>query len=71
MRVLYNDCVFNDLDKKNGLELFEESDADSLEKWRREAGIMATPPGGNFPLQNDCRVSFSHPTVPLIFVLGK
>ncbi|KAG7210684.1 hypothetical protein KM043_012188 [Ampulex compressa] len=57
-------------DQKNGSQVFEEGGARSAGKWREEAGVMATPPNGNFPKQNVGPVKFEMPKVPVIFVLG-
>ncbi|XP_058806621.1 uncharacterized protein LOC131673009 isoform X2 [Phymastichus coffea] len=59
-----------DTDQQDGSQVFEEAGAQDSEKWRREAGILATPPGGNFPQRNTGRIKFEQPTVPVVFVLG-
>lgn len=50
--------------------MFEDGDAQSVGKWRGEAGLLSTPPDGNFPMQNVGPVKFEPPDVPVIFVLG-
>ncbi|XP_031846422.1 adenylate kinase isoenzyme 5 isoform X2 [Nomia melanderi] len=60
----------SDEDQQNGSQVFEEADARNTEKWRGEAGLLATPPNGNFPQQNVGPVKFEVPKVPVIFVLG-
>ncbi|KAK0175543.1 hypothetical protein PV327_009286 [Microctonus hyperodae] len=50
--------------------VFEDGDAQSVGKWRGEAGLLSTPPDGNFPMQNVGPVKFEPPDVPVIFVLG-
>ncbi|XP_043280317.1 adenylate kinase isoenzyme 5 [Venturia canescens] len=59
-----------DTDQQNGSQVFEEGDARSAGKWRGEAGLLATPPDGHFPMQNIGPVKFETPKVPVIFVLG-
>ncbi|KAL7294112.1 hypothetical protein TKK_0012143 [Trichogramma kaykai] len=62
-----------DTDQQDGSQVLEEAGAQTnqnSEKWRREASILATPPGGNFPMQNSGPIKFEPPTVPVIFVLG-
>ena len=58
-------------DQQNGSKVFDEADARSTGGWRGEAGLLATPPNGQFPMQNIGPVKFEIPTVPVIFVLGK
>lgn len=58
------------LDQQNGSQVFEDSNAQSVGKWRGEAGLLSTPPNGRFPTQNIGPVKFEPPTVPVIFVLG-
>ncbi|KAG8039998.1 hypothetical protein G9C98_001516 [Cotesia typhae] len=50
--------------------VFEDSNAQSVGKWRGEAGLLSTPPNGRFPTQNIGPVKFEPPTIPVIFVLG-
>ncbi|XP_011503420.1 PREDICTED: adenylate kinase isoenzyme 5 [Ceratosolen solmsi marchali] len=59
-----------DTDQQDRSKGFEESGAQNTEKWRRQVGILATPPGGSFPTQNAGPVRFEPPSVPVIFVLG-
>ncbi|CAL7948457.1 unnamed protein product [Xylocopa violacea] len=59
-----------DTDQQNGSQVFEEADARSAGKWRGEAGLLSTPPNGQFPQQNVGPVKFEVPKVPVIFVLG-
>ncbi|XP_057321733.1 adenylate kinase isoenzyme 5 isoform X1 [Microplitis mediator] len=59
-----------DTDQQNGSQVFEDSNAQSVGKWRGEAGLLSTPPNGRFPTQNIGPVKFEPPTVPVIFVLG-
>ncbi|KAK0072615.1 hypothetical protein PV325_011108, partial [Microctonus aethiopoides] len=59
-----------DTDQRNGSQVFEDGDAQSVGKWRGEAGLLSTPPDGNFPMQNVGPVKFEPPDVPVIFVLG-
>lgn len=70
LKKLTND--WNVTDQQDGSQVFEEAGAQqNSERWRREAGILATPPGGRFPMQNVGTVNFEPPTVPVIFVLGE
>ncbi|KYN05034.1 hypothetical protein ALC62_04022 [Cyphomyrmex costatus] len=50
--------------------MFEENDARATGRWRGEAGLLATPPGGHFPKQNVGPIKFEIPKIPVIFVLG-
>lgn len=50
--------------------MFEESNVRATGRWRGEAGLLATPPDGQFPKQNVGAVKFEIPKVPVIFVLG-
>lgn len=56
---------------ENKPQVSDEADARKTGKWREEAGLLATPPEGNFPMQNVGPVKFEVPTVPVIFILGK
>ncbi|XP_033225920.1 adenylate kinase isoenzyme 5 [Belonocnema kinseyi] len=58
------------MDRQNGSKVFDEADARSTGGWRGEAGLLATPPDGQFPMQNVGPVKFEIPNVPVIFVLG-
>ncbi|KAJ8679855.1 hypothetical protein QAD02_015642 [Eretmocerus hayati] len=55
--------------QQDGSQMLDEA-AIQGERWRREAGILATPPGGHFPMQNAAPLTFETPQVPVIFVLG-
>ncbi|XP_051173250.1 adenylate kinase isoenzyme 5 [Leptopilina boulardi] len=59
-----------DIDRNNGSKVFDEADARSTGRWQGEAGLLATPPHGSFPMQNVGPVKFEVPTVPVIFILG-
>ena len=59
------------LDRQNESKVFDEGDAPSSGRWQGEAGLLSTPPNGQFPMQNVGPVKFEPPTVPVIFVLGK
>ncbi|XP_018311140.1 adenylate kinase isoenzyme 5 [Mycetomoellerius zeteki] len=59
-----------DTDQQNGSQMFEENDARATGRWRGEAGLLATPPDGQFPKQNVGPIKFEIPKVPVIFVLG-
>ncbi|KYN33381.1 Adenylate kinase isoenzyme 5 [Trachymyrmex septentrionalis] len=50
--------------------MFEENDARATGRWRGEAGLLATPPDGQFPKQNVGPIKFEIPKIPVIFVLG-
>lgn len=50
--------------------MFDEADARNSGRWQGEAGLLATPPHGSFPMQNIGPVKFEVPTVPVIFILG-
>ncbi|XP_012274689.1 adenylate kinase isoenzyme 5 [Orussus abietinus] len=59
-----------DTEQQDGSQVYDDGDARSAGKWRGEAGLLATPPEGNFPMQNVGPVKFETPKVPVIFVLG-
>ncbi|XP_018373791.1 PREDICTED: adenylate kinase isoenzyme 5 [Trachymyrmex cornetzi] len=59
-----------DTDQQNGSQMFEENDARATGRWRGEAGLLATPPDGQFPKQNVGPIKFEIPKIPVIFVLG-
>ncbi|XP_015607295.1 adenylate kinase isoenzyme 5 [Cephus cinctus] len=59
-----------DTEQQNGSQVFDENNVRGTGRWRGEAGLLATPPDGRFPMQNVGPVNFETPKVPVIFVLG-
>ncbi|XP_020710216.2 adenylate kinase isoenzyme 5 [Athalia rosae] len=59
-----------DTEQQNGSQVFEDGERWRTGRWQGEAGLLSTPPDGNFPMQNIGQVNFESPKVPVIFVLG-
>ncbi|XP_046411820.1 adenylate kinase isoenzyme 5 [Neodiprion fabricii] len=59
-----------DTEQQNGSQVFEDGNRRRTGRWQGEAGLLSTPPDGNFPMQNVGQVKFESPKVPVIFVLG-